>query len=307
MVLVSVDSALQGFGGEMKNTVAKAAVIFLTLGSVAHAQSGPYDWTGPYPFGLTETEIDGVIDHFYLIENPLGNPALGVTLEERQFVKFQLTGPTFECWKYVGLCEAYGETKAGQFLAEFITLIRKLPAKAVFDDKMDDLLAEYEDPAVVPGGYSLDAAEQALRDDIITYYPNITWSDYLFNGVVAPDNNSPSGSVELRQGRARYVFGGHNWAKAVAVPINGSSVSISADFRNLEPDDFTVNRAASKNRTKVNRALVTGPYANGFWIGHDFFRTVSVTVFGNGDSVVGSACFRGGNLGFTQGCMGVIP
>lgn len=286
-----------------------AMTLLSSVCSSAFAQaSDPYAWQGPYPFGLTESEIDGIVDHMYVLQFPAGNPATGVTAGERQYVKFQLTGPGFECWKYSTLCEWVGKAKAGQFLGDYVSLLRRLPTQEEYDFYTQELLTYYENVGQATSGtYVLNPSEVALWTGSIQHFFGIETSASAERSQTTTPDSANDGTVSLTQGRARYVIGGHNWARGEAVPKDGATVRVQATFQNTNGDG-SVRIEVQRDRSGPNKVVVTGPYADGYWPQPPWhFKTVLATATAHGDVATGSACFVAVPRVGAPGCQGVSP
>lgn len=257
------------------NTARSSVFVTLVAGAfstVAAAQDPDhYDWDGPYPFGLTESEIDTIIDHFYPMFHT--GPASSLTVAERRFVKWQLTGPDFQCWKYDSLCEGFGPGRAGQFLGDYVALLRRLPTATDYEESHAALLSYYEDLATSSDEYFMSTSENALY--VGAYQHFFGYGTSLMFAL--PDRAHDGGGVAASVGRARYIIAGHSWAKAVAVPKNGTNVTVLGTFRHQVPTlagpQWTANTVRTK--TKSNKAVVTGTarswIVNGFTPSLEFF------------------------------------
>jgi len=253
-------------------------------GGVAFAQSASCSNSGPYPFGLTEPEIEAVTLNLLQHEEP---NLTQVPADVLAYMKWQFSGGSMQCWKYPGLCELYGQQKAGQFLAEYITMIRKLPNAADYAVMTDSLLDEYDDYAETATPYALPAGASGYYAQCMGIYaPGQVWDP-----AVTEDPDSTDG-VTLHLGRARYFIGGHNWARGTAVPQNGEDVCMDAVFYTQLPGGN--GRAKEKsvtNACREDRKVITGKMG-GPRLYLVSFRTDGAAARAHGDEAEGEACWE---------------
>jgi len=250
-------------------------------GGVAFAQSASCSNSGPYPFGLTEPEIEAVTLNLLQHEEP---NLTQVPADVLAYMKWQFSGGSMQCWKYPGLCELYGQQKAGQFLAEYITMIRKLPNAADYAVMTDSLLDEYDDYAETATPYALPAGASGYYAQCMGIYaPGVSYP------LPVEEDPDPTDGVELALGRARYFIGGHNWARGTASPQNGEMVCMDATFYTYLPGSVAKWKEVS-NECRANRKVVTGrlggPRNNPV-----SFRTDDAAARAHGDEATGAACY----------------
>lgn len=252
----------------------------LLASSDAFAQSTPYTWQGPYPYGMDQAEIDGIIDHFQAIYSPTG-PA--PTTADRRFVKFQLsTG--FACWKYDSLCDNFGPARAGQFLGDYVALLRRLPTKAEYEDAYGALITYYTNLASTSQDYSTSVADHDMYVGAYQYF-------YGFgNNTMYPMPVSlNSGGVSVHVGRARYIVGGHSWANAVAVPKDGATATVNATFRqqSLDLSQTAIwDSPIMKSKSATNKAVVTGPFRT--WVVSGLTPSLQFSIVATGSAHLAS-------------------
>ncbi len=243
----------------------------------------------------------------YLLQVPGSNPQTDVPVSWRQYIKFQLTGTELECWKYATLCEWVGKAKAGQFLGDYISLSRRKPTASEYEYYTGELVEYYDSIGQASAGNAadiLDNTEAALRVGSIQHFFEWTplWSDERQEETV-PDPEE-DGTVTLTLGRARYLLGGHNWARGNAVPADGEDVQACARFENQNGAGTLLNWDED-DRVRPNKVTVTGPHSDGFFVpsgmGRPYYLTIGIPSVGpsalataHDAQATGTACWRAG-------------